>query len=196
MDELAALVEQVPDEVLDYIEFLETRVEKAEAQIAGGNESDVAFEKALDDLDPEVAKAIIEQRERLEKAEAALQAEQIAKASAEWVQKARSADGLIDNPEEFGEELRQVAAVSPELADSIMSKLQAASERVAKSSLFAEMGHSAPASGSAAEKIQTIAKALVEADPTKTQAQAEAEAWEANPGLYNEHVAERQAAGR
>jgi len=193
--ELAELVEQVPEEILDYIVDLEDRVEKAEAAPtpAGDDAPQDAFEKALGELPVEIAKAFEDQRSRLDEAEKALETEKVAKAEAVWVAKARAVDGLIDNPEDFGKELRQVAETSPELAGSIMSKLTAAAVRVEKSDLFSEIGHGAPAVGSADEKIQNIAKAATEADPALTPADAEATAWEANPDLYDEHVAERQA---
>ena len=190
--ELEALVEQVPEEVLDYIVDLEERVVKAEDATPQNEQS--AIEKALSDLDPEVAKAFVDQRTRLEAAELALQAEKIEKADAVWVTKARAVDGLIDSPEDFGKELRTVAETNPDLAKSIMSTLTAASERLAKADLYVEIGHNAAAAGSASEKIQNIAKAAVEADPTKSQAEAETEAWEANPGLYDEHVTEARQA--
>ncbi len=191
MDDLAALVEQVPDEILDYIEKLEDQI----AAVPTENEPEDAFEKALGELDPEIAKAFTEQRSRLEVAEQALVAEQVAKADAVWVSKARSADGLIDSPEDFGKQMRKVSTIDPTLAESVMSILQTASARVAKSDLFSEIGRSsAPASGSVTEKVQNIAKALVEADPTKSAEQAEAEAWEANPELYEAHVQERRDA--
>lgn len=196
--ELAALVEQVPEEVLDYIVDLEERVEKAEATPVAGEtgKPEDAFEKAMGDLDPEIAKAFVDQRERLAEAEEVIRAEQIEKADAVWVSKARSAELLIDKPEDFGPQLRAVAAVDAELADSIMNQLSTASAVVAKSALFGEAGHAVVTAGSADDKIHNIAKAAVDADPTKTMADAESDAWIANPDLYDEHVADkRQTAG-
>lgn len=196
MDELAALVEQVPDEVLEYIEELETRVEKAEAALPEPPVTDDVdpIAKALSELPEEIAKAFEDQKTRLAKAEEALEQERIAKADAEWTEKARSIDGLIDDPATFGSDLRQVAETHPELADSIMSKLQAAGKRFAKSSLFNESGHTAPIAGSAEEKVEQIAKSLVEADPAITKAEAEAQVWEKHPELYDQYVNERRDA--
>ena len=199
MDELAALVEQVPDEVLDYIEELETRVEKAESALAEvpepeDNTDGDPIAKALADLPEEISKAFKDQQERLAEAEKALAAERVAKADAEWTEKARSFDGLVDDPAEFGKELREIADSNPELAESIVTKLQAASNRISKSALFVEKGHAVPAVGSAEEKIQNIAKASVEADPSKSMEVATAEAWEANPDLYDQYQEERRSA--
>jgi hypothetical protein len=198
MDDLEALVAQVPEEILNYIEDLETRVEKAEAAVApeGDDEQD-AIAKALNELPEGVADLFKSQRDRLEEAEKALEAERVAKADTEWIAKARAFDGLVDSPEDFGRKLRQVAETDSELADEIAKALSAANEQVTKSSLFSEVGHNtAPAAGSAEEKISTIAKSLQEADPAKSKEQAEAEAWEMNPELYEQHVAERQQALR
>jgi hypothetical protein len=198
MDELAALVEQVPDEILDYIEDLETRVEKAEAFIASLDDpasEPTDIEKALTELPPAMAEFVKSQSERLAEAEKALEAERLAKANAEWTQKLRSIDGLVDNPGDLGSKLQKVAEGDPELADSILSTLQAANARLAKSDLFAELGHGVPAgTDTALGKVQAIAKAITEAHPTKTAAEAEAEAWEANPDLYDQYVAERREA--
>lgn len=194
--ELVDLVEQVPEEVLDYIVDLEERVEKAE-EAAPVNEPvkpENAFEKALGELDPEIAKAFVDQRERLDKAETAVAAQNSEKADQVWVTKAHAADGLIDKPEEFGAQLRKVADIDSELADSIMRQLQTAAVIVTKSALFTESGHAVVSAGSAQEKVTNIAKAAVDADKALTMADAEAEAWEANPALYDEHVAERRTA--
>lgn len=185
MDELEALVAQVPDEILDYIEELETRVEKAEAALAPEGDS----KDDLTDLPKEFV-------ERLQKAEKALEEERIAKADSEWISKARKFDGLVEDPEDFGRKMRAVAEIDSELADSIAATLTAAGAQVAKSALFTEVGHGTPALGSVEEKIASIAKSLIEANPAKSQAEAEAEAWELNPDLYEQHVAERQQALR
>lgn len=184
MDELEALVAQVPEEILDYIEDLETRVEKAEAVQAPEEEGD------------DLAGLPEEFVSRLKKAEQALEEERIAKADNEWIAKARKFDGLVDDPEDFGRKMRAVAEIDSELADGIAATLTAASANVSKSDLFKEMGHGTPSAGSVEEKIANIAKSLVEADPSKSKEVAEAEAWEANPELYAEHVAERNAALR
>lgn len=198
MDELEALVAQVPDEVLDYIEELETRVEKAEEAAAtaepANDDTDVdPIEKALSELPDELADLVKGQKERLEKAEEALEAQRIAKANEEWVAKARAVDGLIDNAEEFGSQLREVAEINSDLADTLVKVLETANERFSKADLYKELGAGAsPVTGSAEEKVQAIAKSLREADPKLSQEQAETEAWERNPELYDQHVAEQR----
>lgn len=193
---LEALVAQVPDEVLDYIDDIEERLEKAEADLAAanGNPDDDPIEKALSELPAEVADLVKSQRTRLEKAEEALERERIEKANEQWIAKARSMDGLIDDPNEFGSQLREVAEINEDLAENLVKVLSAASERFAKADLYKEIGRGAGAvTGSAEEKVHQIAKSLREADPKLTEEQAMAEAWERNPDLYEEHVNERRA---
>lgn len=195
MDELEALVAQVPDEVLDYIEELEARVEQAQVTKGHDTDPDVdPIEKALSELPDEVAALVKSQRDRLEKAEQALEAQRIAKTTEEWVSKARSVDGLIDNPEEFGAQLREVAEINSDLADTMVKVLEAANERFAKADLFKELGK-APSlvAGSAEEQIEKAAQALREADPSLSAEAAKAEAWERNPDLYEQHVVEKRA---
>jgi hypothetical protein len=193
MDELEALVAQVPDEVLDYIDDLEERVEKAEAAIEP-EAGDDPIAKALSELPSEVAAVVKAQQARLEEAEKTLEAERVAKADQVWTEKAQGMDRLVDDPAAFGQSLRRVAEFDSALAEDISNTLTAANAQLKKSALYEEIGHGTVSSGSAGEKIANIAKALTEADPSKTMEQAEAEAWEANPDLYEQHVQERRSA--
>lgn len=199
-DELQALVEQVPDEILDYIEQLEDRVEKAETFIASvtemGEPEDAEIEKALADLPPAAAELFRAQAAQLAEAQAQLNSESIAKADAEWTNVARSVDGLIDSPESFGPMLRQVAEIDADLAKSIVSALQTANARLEKSALYSEIGHVAPAAGSAEEKVTHLAKSLREVHPDKTEADAIGEVLEANPELYDQYTAEQRERSR
>jgi len=206
MDDFAALAEQVPAEVFDYIETLQGDVKTAEAE-------NVDLKKALEeatvapvedpavDLDP-IAKALSEapdevvaifkaQADRLDAAEAKIEAQQEKEADSQWVTKAASFDGVIDNPAEFGPQLRAVADVDSELADSIASVLETAASRVEKSELFKEVGSAAslPA-GDAEGKVVALAKSLQDADASLTPEAARAEVWTRNPELYEQHQAE------
>lgn len=193
MSDLEALVAQVPDEVLEYIEALEGRVEELTAvEKAAAPAPTDDIEKALTELPEGLADLFKAQKAELEETRQALEAERVAKAEAEWVEKAAALEGVIDNTEEFGAKLRALSEVDSELADSIVSALSAASERVAKADLFVEKGHRGGAPTSAEEKIEQIAKSLVEANPAKTLETARSEAWESNPELYDEYTNEKQ----
>src|SRR5690606_31435676 len=102
-DDIQALVDQVPEPILDYIEELEQRLVAAEsAGVAKADDnSDDLIEKALAALDPEVAEVIKSQRDQLAEAQAALEAEKVAKANSEWVAKVRPLDGIVDDPEKM-----------------------------------------------------------------------------------------------
>jgi hypothetical protein len=210
-DTLAALAEQIPEEVLTYVETLEGDLKKAEAdyeelqksidekQDPSDNKGEVTdpIEKALAES-PEDVKAIFKaQQDRLEAAETELQEQREARANATWIGKVAAFDGVIDNPDEFGPELRKVADVDPELAESIATALQTATERSSQAALFSEVGKGMALSETDAQsKVESIAKSLQEADPQLSEAEARAEAWKRNPELYDQYVAERDAVTR
>lgn len=195
-EEIQALVDELPDEIVDYIGELEDRATQAETDLAKAkgeyDESEVALAKALEGLDPEVAEIVKSQQNRLSQAEKELQAERIAKANESFITKARGFDGVIDKPEDFGPVLREFAEVNPEAAEKLESQLRAASQRVTKSSLFSEFGHEAQTSEVDSE-VEAIAKSYVEANPELSLAVARGMAWENNPELYERYRSEKQS---
>lgn len=196
--ELQALVDDLPDEVIDFIGELEDRATAAETEVAKLRtevepEEVDPITKALSALPPDVAEIVKAQQDRLTEAETALANERIAKADAVYVTKAREFDGLIDKAEDFGPVLRSFSETHPEAAQALESTLRAASQRLAKSAMFSEYGHDTPGTGSAESQVMALAKSLREAKPDLSDAEARAEIWDANPDLYAQHTAERQA---
>lgn len=195
-EEIQALVDELPDEIVDYIGELEDRASVAETELAkarGEADEDVdPIAKALDELPEEVAAVIKADRERLQKAEQDLAAERIAKANETFITKARGFDGVIDKPEDFGPVLREFAEANPEAAEQLEAQLRAASQRVAKSSLFSEFGHEAQTSEVDSE-VEAIAKTYVEANPELSLAEARGMVWEKNPDLYERYRSEKQS---
>lgn len=192
-NEIQALVDELPDEIVDYIGELEERATQAETELAkalGAEEEVDPIAKALAELSPEVAAIVKSQQDRLAQAEKELQAERVAKADATYVTKARGFDGVIDKPEEFGPVLRQFAEAHPEAAEQLEAQLRAASSRVTKSALFSEFGHEAITS-EVTSQVQAIAKTYQEADPKLSDEEARAMAWEKNPDLYEQYRLER-----
>lgn len=192
-DELQALVDELPDEIVDYIGELEDRASEAETALAkalGEDEVD-PIAKALSELPDEVAAIVKSQQDRLTQAEQELQAERIAKANETFVTKARAFDGVIDKPEEFGPVLRQFAETNPEAAEALENHLRAASQRVTKSALFSEFGHEATDS-EVTSQVEAIAKSYQEANPNLSLEEARGMAWEQNPSLYEQYRAEKQ----
>jgi len=203
MSDLAAPA-NIPSEVLDYIDEVEEARDEAIAKSAelqaAINESapkddpDTEIDpiaKALGDAPAELVQLFKSQAERLDAAESDLAASKEEKENGEWVAKTRLFDGLVE-PETFGPALRTVATQDPELADTIATALETAASQIAKSKLFDEFGHGTAVETEAADQIATIAKA----DGDKVDETARAEAWESNPELYDQYVAERRDAVR
>lgn len=197
-DELETLAEQVPDEVLAYIEELETQVTDLTKRLddAGVPTDDDPIAKALSTLDPSVAEIFKAQTTRLEAAEKSLAEEKIAKANATWISKAQEYTNVVDDPTAFGQVLREVADQKPELATAIEAVLKAANERVEKGSLFAEFGQNSGLSTDLDTRIATLTKSYTDADPKLTEELARADVWERNPDLYQAHVEEQRKRAR
>jgi len=196
MDEIDALVSELPDEIVDYIGDLQDSVEDLTKRLEEDTEeiddTTDPIEKALGAMDEDAAALIQERLEKLDELEETVVATEIEKADSEYIAKARAFDGLGD-PEEIGPALRRLAEVSPEDADLIEKAFTAAAEQTKTSDLYEELGHAIAKSGDAETQIHTIAKSMQEANPSLSEEEARAEAWEQNPELYEEHARERQA---
>jgi hypothetical protein len=195
-----ALVDELPDEVVDLIaeqqdqiEDLQKRLAEVEVEApAPAADEPTSFEKALETLPAEVAKAIQDDRERLAKAEAELAAEKIAKADAEWTTRATQFSALSIDPATFGPAMRQVHEALPEVAETISKALTGAAEVVALTNIFKEIGHNATP-GSVEDQITQFAKAKLAENPDLgTIEVARAEVYEEHPDLYTALQAERQ----
>lgn len=199
MDEIDALVAELPDEIVDYIgdlqdnvEELTKRLEEVEYVEDDGEYDPIA--KALGEMDEEAASILQEKLEKLDALEATVIENEIEKADNEYIAKARAFDGLGD-PNEIGPALRRLSEVSPEDAAVVEKALTAAAEQTRTSDLYEELGHAIAKVGSAEDQIVQIAKAAQNADPSLSEEEARAKAWEENPELYEEHareMAERQ----
>lgn len=212
MDEIDALVNELPDEIVEYISELQTEVEtvtkardEAVAQLeevaksADDDESDdrTPLEKALDGIEDEDARAfIVEKFEELDRLNAEREQEEIAKRDEAYIAKAREFDGIGD-PEEIGKALRRLSEVSTDDVLIITKALTAAAEQVAESgTLYDEIGHSIAKSSDVEEEITTIAKSYRDANPDLDEAEARALAWERNPELYDAYVEEQRQKAR
>lgn len=196
MDEIDALVNDLPDEVVDFIQSQHEEIQdlrkRLDAITPDEEPEEMTFEKALSALPDEVAQTILADRERLAKAEAELAAEREAKADAEYIEKVRHLDG-VGEPEVFGPALRRIAEALPSDAELVEKALAALTEQTRMSDIFKEFGHSAAApAGSVEERIEAIAKSYQAEDPDLTDEVARAKAWEENPDLYEAHTAERR----
>jgi hypothetical protein len=189
---------EVPDETVEYIKQLEgqvTELSKALEDFVYADEDPekIEFDKALAELPPEVAEKVRADAERLAEIEKKAAEDAQAQADAVYIEKVRSFDGVVEAPEVFGRQLREVAEISPELAEAIEKALSTASGRIMTGDLFKEAGHSLPGDNSGAwEKATTIAKSMVEAGTSPSVEVARATVWEQNPDLYDEYQTERR----
>ncbi len=206
MVDLATLAENLPTEVLDYIDELEDARDVAVAKsvelqtaiddgtpvgdIDPDNETD-PIAKALESAPEELVQLFKSQAERLTVAEADLASQREASENEGWVAKARSFDGLVD-PDAFGPRLRAVAASDSELAEEIATALETAGKEVAKSKMFDEIGHPTitSAEGEAVDQAEAIAKAA--SSGNKASEADRSKVWEENPDLYDQYVQERR----
>lgn len=200
--DLEALVDQLPEEVVDYVTDLETKVkdltkrlEDAEKPAPEDEETDPVA-KALATLPAEAVELFKAQSDRLAVAEKELAESKIAKANETWIAKARAFDGVVEKPEEFGVILREVADIKPELAASIETALKVAAERVTKGDLFKELGHGTAPASDIESKVEQLAKSFIEADAKLSPSAARAKVWQESPELYDEYLQEQRQNAR
>lgn len=137
--------------------------------------------KSGEEMNPEIKKALY----RLEKLEKSL-------AMKEFTEVAKKYAPLGENEEELAKTLYEMHKANPENYEAYIKVLDKSLGIVEKSGLFAEVGKSAhgEAGGNTVDKVNAIAKGLLEADPTLTHEQAIAKAWDNNPDLIMEYEAE------
>lgn len=112
------------------------------------------------------------------------------KLTREYVAKAAEFKNLGINAEEYGPVLKKLAESDKDAYDKHLAVLKAADEGQGK--LFTEAGASGESTvGSAEEKINKAAEAIMKEDKTVTKEQAFTRALEQNPGLYDEYMSEK-----
>lgn len=142
---------------------------------------EVRTKKSGEEMNPEIKKAL----RRLEKLEKSL-------AMKEFTEVAKKYTPLGENEEELAKTLYEMHKANPDNYEAYISVLEKSLDIVEKSGLFAEVGKSAhgEAGGNTVDKVNAIAKSILEADPTLTREQAIAKAWDNNPELIMEYEAE------
>lgn len=192
--------------VPDTIEELTAQLDAARAEIEalrGITEEQPESELALIKAAPEpVQKAFDALREQavaaMEKAAAVedtLRKEREARADEAAVAKAREQFAhLAVDPTVIGPALRKMAAIDSDLAATVEAALLAANAQSESGAIFAELGKaSGPASGSAYERLTTMAKAAVESGTASTVEQAMVSLASSQPDLYNDYLSEKGA---
>lgn len=213
-EEQLELPPEIPEEVIDYIQELETALAQYEGEEPTGEENaDMEFGKHdNDDIGflQELAKNLEaeDQRHAVNKAmdlvskanDRAKAAEEIAKAERdfrvvqEYVAKARAFTSLPVSPEEFGPVLKRMSeSLSESDYGAVVKALSAANETLASSGFFSEIGKRGSGSYEAVSKVDAAAFEIRKSHPELTLEQARERAMETNPSLYDEYL---QQAGR
>jgi hypothetical protein len=177
--------DDLPDEVVDYIEALETEVEELQKAVDGDepDDEDDLIEKA----DPEVRALIEKAQQRAEAAEAIAKAERDARIEREMLAKAQKLVHVNDNTDELAKTLKSLHEANPELAEGIEKMLTAANEQIAKSGIFSEIGLGG-GDTTISKAIESRVQEIQKANPNLTREQAETQAYEENPEMYDEQV--------
>lgn len=192
-------VEAEVDVTVDELAKAQERIAELEAQLAAAT---VITEEVADDSEEALIKsAPAPVREMLEKARAEadaareeLQKERDAQRDRDFIEKAKGWAHLSISADEVGPMLRRLFDADPALGESIEKALAAANAQAESGAIFEEIGKSAPVieGADAYGKVQSLAKAAVEAGEFATVEQAIAGLIAKNPDLYNDYLAERR----
>lgn len=188
------------DTTADELVKAQERIAELEAALAAAT---AVTEEVVEDTSEEalIKSAPAPVREMLEKARAEaeaareeLQKERDAQKDREFIEKAKGWAHLSISAEEFGPMLRKLFDADPALGETIDKALSAANAQAESGAIFQEIGKSAPVieGADAYGKVQSLAKAAVEAGEFATVEQAIAGLVATNPALYNDYLAERR----
>ncbi len=180
---------------------------KAEARIADMEKAapaEPAVEASEEDMLKEAPEAVRKAFEAVQKqaeeavakaqaAEEALRKERDDRADAEAVEKAaKSFSRLGLDPEVVGPALRRLADADESLAKAVETALTAADAKVESADIFTEIGRTAPQTGSAFHKAESMAKAAVADGTAATLEQALSNVFVSDPALYTEYLSEKK----
>lgn len=193
--DIDALVDAMPDEAVAFVADLVE--ENANLRKRLNDSDDVAGDgdpiaKALTQLPSHVAEVIKADRARLAELETTLQKREEEAADMAYIAKARSFSDVVPSPEEFGPALRRIADALPEEAALVEKALETANARLESAAIFKELGSGLPAPTDAEGRIEAIAKSMVDSGAEADIEAARAAAWERNPDLYAEHLANQR----
>lgn len=190
MSDLEAKIEEVDGEVRAYIEALEDRVVDAEETLtkAFGDEEDI-----LKSADPEVVELVKRAQAEAAEATALAKAERETRLRREFLSKAEGMKHLSEEPQALADLLYELDARDSELAARVEDVLAKAEAGISSGDLFKSLGSDASFAPSIEAKIETVAKALRDADPALTAEQARARAFTTNPDLYTAYINEMGA---
>lgn len=179
----------LPGEVYDYIESLESANAEMIDELTKMAEFVEGEEEILKNADPAIVEIVKAAEERAEAAETIAKAERDFRLEREFIAKAAEFDRLPVDAAEFGPVLKAAAEVlTEEQFEAITSVLAAANESVAQGNLFTEVGKATSfANDSSMSRIEKAAARLREGSDM-TRAESIAKAVEADPSLYTEYL--------
>lgn len=195
------------EETLEALAKANARIAEMEEKMAGMSkavEPSVEVEPSQEDMLKEAPEAVRKAFETLEKqaeeavakaqaAEEALRKEREERMDAEAIEKAREAFANLGlDAEQVGPALRRLAETDEALAKAVETTLAAANAKVESADIFTEIGTSAPQTGSAFHKAESLAKAAVTDGTAATFEQALTDVFASDPALYTEYLAEQK----
>jgi len=188
---------EIPSEVYDYIEALESanaelvdQVSKMAEEIEASEEE--AQAEIFKSADPRLVELVKGLEERASAAEAIAKAERDHRLEQEFITKAATLGNLSVKAQEFGVMMKGIAdSLTTEQFDAIWNVLTSANANLAKSGLFAEFGKSTTTDNDGPMSIiEKAASAIRQSNPTMTREQSIAKAVEADSNLYNQYIRE------
>ena len=188
---------EIPSEVYDYIEALESanaelvdQVSKMAEEIEASEEE--AQAEIFKSADPRLVELVKGLEERASAAEAIAKAERDHRLEQEFITKAATLGNLSVKAQEFGVMMKGIAdSLTTEQFDAIWNVLTSANANLAKSGLFAEFGKSTTTDNDGPMSIiEKAASAIRQSNPTMTHEQSIAKAVEADSNLYNQYIRE------
>lgn len=197
--------EDLPTEVVEYIDALEAHVDDLDETIAKQDEDITALKsgKAVDDVskadadlseilksaDPAVAAVIRKQADDNKALAERIAKQENADTDRTMIAKAAALPHVGNEDHSVTDVLKGAYAVSTEFGESVEAILKSANEQIETSDLFKELGGGG-ATSTIAKSVEAAAAEIRKAEPTLTQEQAIAKAYETNPALYAESLKE------
>jgi hypothetical protein len=198
--------DDLPEEVVEYIEALETSVDELTEKVAKAEQDvevlksqtpvektgdpDKDFEALIAKAEPALQEVLKAQRAELKQAQDIAKAERDARLNREYISKAEALPMISESKDDLAGLLRRAAdALTPEDNEKLEKVLKAANEQIAKGNLFSEFG-SGGGETTISKSVEAMAAELRKADPSLTQELAITQVYEQNPDLYLQSLKE------
>lgn len=202
-------------EVVAYIEGLESevdllseQVEKSESELEAKDgqitdlttrlsksapvDQEAARKEMLEKADPALRAYLVEQDQKVAKAEEIAKAEREARLTREFISKAESLPMITEDKAALATLLRSIHdALKPEESAAVEKMLAAANEQIAKGNLFSTFG-TGGGDTTVSKSVEAKAEEIRKADPSLTREQAIAKAYNDDPDLFAQAMTEEK----